>query len=393
MTMPWPTLALEELASVQRGKFSARPRNDPKYYGGDIPFIQTGDVANGAGRVRTYSQTLNDDGLSVSKLFPRGSLVVTIAANIGDVARVEFDFACPDSLVVVQANEGVNSDWLQYNLESKKELLDSLAPQNAQKNINLEVLRPLALDVPPLGEQQRIAGALGSWDDAIQTTEQLIAAKERRKAGLMAELLTGRRRLARFQTKWRSWHLGELLQERVENNRSDLPLLSIKREEGVIPRDGIDRKDTSSEDKSKYLRICRGDIGYNTMRMWQGVSALSRHEGIVSPAYTVCIPGPEIDGTFASYLFKLPAVVHLFYRYSQGLTSDTWNLKFHHFAAIRVHIPEPDEQIAIASLLLTVDEELALIKLQREALAQQKRGLMQKLLTGQWRLPVQEEAN
>lgn len=127
------------------------------------------------------------------------------------------------------------------------------------------------------------------------------------------------------------------------------------------------------------------------MRMWQGVSALSRHEGIVSPAYTVCIPGPEIDGTFASYLFKLPEVIHLFYRYSQGLTSDTWNLKFHHFAAIRVRIPEPEEQIAIASVLSILDEELALLKLQREALAGQKRGLMQKLLTDQWRLPLKIE--
>jgi len=202
MTVAWPTLALEELASVQRGKFSARPRNDPKYYGGEIPFIQTGDVANGAGRVRSYSQTLNADGLSVSKLFPRGSLVVTIAANIGDVARVEFDFACPDSLVVVQANEGIDSDWLQYSLESKKELLDSLAPQNAQKNINLEVLRPLPLDVPPLGEQKRIAGALGTWDTAIQKAEQLIAAKERHFAATSHLLLTSRKRLNDFTTPW-----------------------------------------------------------------------------------------------------------------------------------------------------------------------------------------------
>jgi len=386
--MKWPTLALEDLATVQRGKFSARPRNDPKYYGGDIPFIQTGDVANSAGRVRSYSQTLNPNGLSVSKLFPKGSLVVTIAANIGDVATVEFDFACPDSLVVVQANEGVNSDWLQYSLESKKELLDSLAPQNAQKNINLEVLRPLAFDVPPLGEQQRIAGAINAWNTAIEKTERLIAAKEKRKSGLMSKLLTGKQRLNGFNASWRNAYLGELFRERVEVNWNDLQLLSITGENGVVLRSDLNRKDSSNDDKSKYLRICPGDIGYNTMRMWQGVSALSSHEGIISPAYTVCIPTPEIDGRFASYLFKLPEVIHLFYRYSQGLTSDTWNLKFHHFAEVRVYIPEVDEQIAIASVLAALDNELAIQKKQRNALVQQKRGLMQKLLTGQWRVTI-----
>lgn len=391
--MKWPTLALEDLATVQRGKFSARPRNDPKYYGGDIPFIQTGDVANSAGRVRSYSQTLNPNGLSVSKLFPKGSLVVTIAANIGDVATVEFDFACPDSLVVVQANEGVNSDWLQYSLESKKELLDSLAPQNAQKNINLEVLRPLAFDVPPLGEQQRIAGAINAWNTAIEKTERLIAAKEKRKSGLMSKLLTGKQRLNGFNASWRNAYLGELFRERVEVNWNDLPLLSITGENGVVLRSDLNRKDSSNDDKSKYLRICLGDIGYNTMRMWQGVSALSSHEGIISPAYTVCIPSPEIDGRFASYLFKLPEVIHLFYRYSQGLTSDTWNLKFRHFAEVRVYIPEVDEQIAIASVLATIDEELVILKNQRNALAKQKRGLMQKLITGQWRVKTTEEVS
>ncbi|MHB8210512.1 MAG: restriction endonuclease subunit S [Acidithiobacillus sp.] len=263
----------------------------------------------------------------------------------------------------------------------------------ALKHFNVGAYKQLELLLPDVTEQKRIVDAFAAWDTAIQKTEQLIAAKAKRKAGLMAELLTGRRRVARFQTEWRSWHLGELFQERVENNRNDLPLLSITREEGVVPRNGLERKDTSSEDKSKYLRICPGDIGYNTMRMWQGVSALSRHEGIVSPAYTVCIPSPEIDGRFASYLFKLPEVIHLFYRYSQGLTSDTWNLKFHHFAAIRVRIPEPEEQIAIASILSILDEGLALLKLQREALTQQKRGLMQKLLTGEWRLLVPAETD
>lgn len=281
-------------------------------------------------------------------------------------------------------------EFLALQLQSdhgRNYLLSCAKGSTGLSTLNSAQLKEFPLLLPSVTEQRMVVAAIAAWDAAIAKTERLIAAKEMQKSGVMAALLTAKQRLSGFGTSWRHWHLGELFRERVEPNRVDLPLLSITGNEGVVLRADLDRKDTSSEDKSKYLRICPGDIGYNTMRMWQGVSALSRHEGIVSPAYTVCIPGPDIDGRFASYLFKLPAVIHLFYRYSQGLTSDTWNLKFHHFAEIRVRIPEVDEQIAIASVLAAMDEELAILRKQRDTLAQQKRGLMQKLLTGQWRVP------
>ena len=201
----------------------------------------------------------------------------------------------------------------------------------------------------------------------------------------------GKSRLKGFNKPWKDYHLGDLFKERSERGNDHLPLLSITREEGVIPRDDVGRKDTSNADKSKYLRICAGDIGYNTMRMWQGVSALSAYEGIVSPAYTIAIPKKGVDGEFMAYLFKLPKTIHLFYRYSQGLTSDTWNLKFRHFREIKVNIPEIDEQKAIAQVFKTCDAELSLLRKKLAALQKQKRGLMQKLLTGQWRVKVPEE--
>ena len=369
----------------------------PRYWGGSTPWVSAKDLKSL--HVDSSIDTLTDAGRDVASLVPRGTLLIlvrgmTLFKSI-PIAIASRELAINQDLKGLIANDAVSQEFLAYSLLAKEsELLQMVeAAGHGTGRLDTDALKDVLVRVPSQPEQHQIAGAIATWDTAIHKKEQLIAAKAKRRAALMAELLTGRRRLAGFQTAWRRWHLGELFRERVETNRKDLILLSITREEGVVPRSSLERKDTSNADKSKYLRICPGDIGYNTMRMWQGVSALSHHEGVVSPAYTVCIPGPEIDGTFASYLFKLPEVVHLFYRYSQGLTSDTWNLKFHHFAAIRVRIPEPDEQIAIASLLSILDEELALIKEQRDALVQQKRGLMQKLLTGQWRLPIQEEAN
>jgi type I restriction enzyme, S subunit len=397
----WSKVPLQQVAHVQTGLSKSQNRSGPSVL---RPYLRVANVQDGyldlaaikeievpASQVERFSLRNGDvlltEGGDFDKL-GRGSIW---NGEIPDCVHQNHVFA-----VRVVDRAVLLPEFLACEIQSSraKNYFLSCAKQTTNlASINSSQIKELPVLLPPLVEQRAIINVSAAWDTAIQKIEQLIAAKTKRKAGLMTELLTGRRRVGRFQTKWRRWHLGELFQERVESNRNDLPLLSITREEGVVPRDGLDRKDTSSEDKSKYLRICPGDIGYNTMRMWQGVSALSRHEGIVSPAYTVCVPGPEIDAAFASYLFKLPKVVHLFYRYSQGLTSDTWNLKFHHFAAIRVRIPEPEEQIVIASILAVLDEELALLKLQREALAQQKRGLMQKLLTGQWRLPVQEEAN
>lgn len=253
-------------------------------------------------------------------------------------------------------------------------------------SINSSQLKAFPVLLPPFDEQRRISAALGTWDAAIVATKKLLSNSRREKLALLQRLLTSGERLPGFQTRWRQYRLGRLFVERVEIGRDDLPLLSITREEGVIPRSDVGRKDTSNEDKSKYLRICPGDIGYNTMRMWQGVSALSKHEGIVSPAYTVLVPTELIDARFAAYLFKFDPVIHLFYRYSQGLVSDTWNLKYPHFSEIRVAIPERKEQEAIAEILLASDQQIALLESKLKMLDEEKCALMQQLLTGKRRV-------
>jgi len=120
--------------------------------------------------------------------------------------------------------------------------------------------------------------------------------------------------------------------------------------------------------------------------MWQGVSALSSLEGIVSPAYTICIPGEKLYPQFAAYLFKMPFMIHRFYRYSQGLTSDTWNLKFRHFSEVKMPLPSLEEQQQISETLSSAQHEIDLLKQLADKYKTQKRGLMQKMLTGEWRV-------
>lgn len=122
------------------------------------------------------------------------------------------------------------------------------------------------------------------------------------------------------------------------------------------------------------------------MRMWQGRSAVSDKEGIVSPAYTIVTPTKDTDVHFMGYLFKWPSVVHLFFRKSQGLVEDTLNCKYKDFSKVKVIIPYLEEQKAIANVLDEAKQELRLHEQHLSMLQEQKKGLMQKLLTGEIRV-------
>lgn len=191
----WDVVRLDEVATVERGKFSHRPRNDPKFYGGSIPFVQTGDVTKANGYLESHSQTLNELGLSVSRMFPAGTIILTIAANIGETAIARYDVCFPDSLVGILPNERVDTHFLEYMLRAKKEFLDSSATQSAQKNINLQTLKPLQLPLPKLDEQKRISKVLMSIEDKIRKEKECHDKLVTLKKGLMQSLLTGKVRV------------------------------------------------------------------------------------------------------------------------------------------------------------------------------------------------------
>ena len=155
----YPKKKLSEIAELQRGRFSHRPRNAPEFYGGEYPFIQTGDIVragNGNGEI-TFSQTLNDLGLSVSKIFSPNILVMTIAANIGDTAILTYSACFPDSLVTIKPkNDELNIHYLNIYFKFIKNYLNEIAPQTAQKNINLQQLSPVLITIPPLEIQTQI---------------------------------------------------------------------------------------------------------------------------------------------------------------------------------------------------------------------------------------------
>jgi type I restriction enzyme S subunit len=162
-------IPLFEVADVARGKSKHRPRNDKKLFGGEYPFIQTGDVRNANKYIKTYSNTYSDFGLKQSKLWDRGTICMTIAANIGDVAILDMDSCFPDSVVGIYSDVNSNN-FIYYFLLTLKQQLESKATTTAQMNINLKVLQTLGVPLPPLKTQQKTVQYL---DQLSQKTERL----------------------------------------------------------------------------------------------------------------------------------------------------------------------------------------------------------------------------
>ena len=407
----WEVRNLENLASVERGKFSARPRNDPKYYGGEIPFVQTGDIAGAKTYLKSYSQTLNEEGLKVSRLFPKDTILITIAANIGDVAITSFDVACPDSLVAIQPKEGTNVIWLYFYLETCQKELDGQATQNAQKNINLQVLRPLEVLTPPLPEQQKIAKILSTWDKAITTTERLIENSAQQKKALMQQLLTGKKRLfdesgKRFEGEWDEVTIDSTF-KLITDYVASGSFASLKENVNVSDDEGyahyVRQTDLAAKFKNKTLKWVNED-SYNYLKksnLYEG-DILFTNIGDLGKVFYM--PKLEKPATVAPNLIVLRVnqknnSKYIFYMLSSyvgqrqinRIKSGTGLPKINktEFKTMRFKIPRLEEQQKIATVLTNADKEIELLEQQLADLQQEKKALMQVLLTGKKRVVVE----
>ncbi|WP_292531584.1 restriction endonuclease subunit S [Mesorhizobium sp.] len=181
----WEERKLGTVCEIQRGRFSHRPRNDPKFFGGKYPFIQTGDVVKSEGGAIIGSQSLNEDGLAVSKLFKPTIVLITIAANIGDTGLLQTEGCFTDSVAGLIPKREVIPVFLELIMRGQKEYLNKVATTGAQKNINNEILREVNILLPTAREQQRIADCLTSLDNLVDAQTQKLDALKTHKKGLM----------------------------------------------------------------------------------------------------------------------------------------------------------------------------------------------------------------
>lgn len=379
----WEVKKIKEVSKVVTGNTPSTADKDN--YGKGYLFVSPADLSNSK-YIRYTERELSQKGFDRSRKLPQGAVLFTCIGSIGKIGISSCESSCNQQINAIICNETVSNEYIYYELKMKSAKIKLIAGEQVVPIINKSDFENVKITIPPISEQQKIAEVLSTWDEAIKKQSQLVEKLELRKKGLMQQLLTGKKRLPGFSGGWKKARLGELFDERNETKMPSLPLLSITADKGVILQTESEKKDNSNEDKSKYKRICPNDIGYNTMRMWQGRCALSSLEGIVSPAYTIIKPRNGVNPYYMEMLFKQPYMVYRFWTHSQGLVSDTLNCKFPSFCQVKVTIPCWAEQNTIAEILSVCDKEIALANKKLYTLQQQKKGLMQVLLTGKKRI-------
>ncbi|EAG9492383.1 restriction endonuclease subunit S [Listeria monocytogenes] len=254
--------------------------------------------------------------------------------------------------------------------------------RSGQPGINAQEYARFALYIPKLKEQQKIGDFFKQLDNTIALHQRKLDALKLMKKGFLQQMFPKieadipKIRFADFDGKWEQRKLGEIFNERSERS-ADGELISVTINSGVIKASKLEKKDNSSFDKSNYKVVKKGDIAYNSMRMWQGASGYSTYDGILSPAYTVIYPRKDIDTIFIAYMFKKIDMIQTFQRNSQGLTSDTWNLKFPSLSTIKIKIPANDEQIKITNLFQKLEYTSILHQNQIEMLKKVKKAYLQ----------------
>ena len=312
----------------------------------------------------------------------------SVGYDFGSVKRLDrYDMGALSTLYICFALKKHDSDFIKAYFDSLKWYREiyMISAEGARNHGLLNVPTDEFFDakhyIPQdLAEQRKIANFMIALERRIEAQQSLVDNLKKYKRGLLSQLIAQKKA---FDTsgEWKTVKLGHIFKERTERAKGNETLLAVTISNGVQRRDEIDLKDNSSDDKSNYKCVYIGDIAYNTMRMWQGASGVSPYNGIVSPAYTIVTPiRPDLHNmTFWAYYFKYSPLVQTFQKYSQGLTSDTWNLKFPQFSEIAVTMPPISEQDKIAECLSVFDEHCKCEDEKLQALLQVRTSLLQQL--------------
>jgi len=279
-------------------------------------------------------------------------------------------------------------------LQTMRHYFFTLANGVTRFGLSIDAISNAHLPLPPLSEQRKIAEILSTWDRAIAQTRRLLDACKRRKQGLMQKLLTGTWRFPEFGKPaengklpdgWIKKSAEDVFENISKKKCGHLPVLSVTQDEGVVLRDSLDRKINMSDSNTGGYKVVESGDFVISLRSFQGGLEYSAVRGIVSPAYLVIRPIIEIDSHFFKYHFKSYEFIGRLASTVIGIR-DGKQISFEDFQFLIFPFPPLPEQEKIASILAAADKEITTLQKSLDKLQQQKRGLMQKLLTGEIRV-------
>jgi type I restriction enzyme S subunit len=382
----WEVKKIRDFGKVVTG--NTPPTTDMLNYGNDYMFVGPGDVGKEK-YISKSEKSISKKGYEYSRKLPIGSvLFICIGSTIGKVGIVTENSACNQQINAIICNNHVSHEFLYYELLRISPKIKLLAGEQAVPIINKSQFENFHVIFPNVSEQQKIAAILSTWDEAITKTQQIIAQLQQRNKGLMQQLLTGKKRLKGFEkTKWHKLNADEIFKPISIKNNGNEQLLSATQDKGIIPRTMLEGRVTMpSGETNSYKLVEPGDF-IISLRSFQGGLEYSEYRGIVSPAYTVLKPRKPINDSFYKYYFKSYDFIGHLAVAVIGIR-DGKQISFDDFCVLRLPYPPVEEQKAIAGILNKADDEVKLNQQKLSTLQQQKKGLMQKLLTGEVRVKI-----
>ncbi len=399
----WQARRIDDIATVSSGGTPSRKK--PEYWNGHIPWITTSSIDFNT--IYTAEEYITEQGLenSSARLFPPGTVLMAMygqGVTRAKVAMLGIEAATNQACASISVGHEVQVSYLFYYLAHRYLELRELAHGSNQSNLSGQLIKGFRVLLPPLPEQRKIAAILSTWDEAIALTERLIAALQQRKQGLMQRLLTGQVRFPGFEDAWRKVRLGEVAEliaggtpsTRVPEywdgdirwmKSGEVHLKRIYEVENRITQAGLDNSSAAMLPVNSVLVALAGQ------GKTRGTVAVNKVK--LSTNQSVAAIVPDAEELFYEYLFyNLDSRYHELRRLSTG-DGGRGGLNLGIIGFIKVPLPPVDEQERISEVLRECDTEIVLLTDYTDYLREQKKGLMQRLLTGQIRVAVDEPAS
>ena len=378
----WQEAKLRDILFISSKKY------DPQKNKTNYKCIELEHIESDTGILKGYINS--NDQLSIKNIFENGDILYgKLRPYLRKFHNAKFNGVCSSEIWVLKGKKVIN-EFLYYFIQSYKfDHIANISCGTKMPRADWSYMSEINFIIPPLEEQKRIAEVLSLCDEVIENLTELIEKKEQYKKGVMQRLLSGEVRFKGFTDEWKNTTLNEVIKEKTvknKNNKINL-VLSVTNKDGFVIQNEFFGKTIASKDLSNYKIVDKWDFAYNPARVNVGsISMLENFDVcIVSPMYVVFSINHEI---IYKYFLKYWIQSHNFNGYIKSLSAGSVRsiLSFDAMSTMKIKVPSLEEQKKIAGLLSVIDEEIENLKKQLELRKQQKKGLMQKLLTGEVRI-------
>ena len=307
---------------------------------------------------------------------------MSVRAPAGAMGKTAYNAVIGRGVAAIKGNEFIYQLLVKMDSDG---YWKALSCGSTFESLNSDNIKNADVLIPDVAEQEKIGEYFANLDNLITLHQRKYEKLHNIKKSMLEKMFPKNGsnvpeiRFKGFTEAWEQRKLGDCFTERVES-MPDGELISVTINDGIKKFSELGRHDNSNDDKSKYKKVCIGDIAYNSMRMWQGASGYSPYEGIVSPAYTVLSPNSGINSKCLAYQFKLPEMIHTFQINSQGITSDNWNLKYPALSEIEIFVSRNEkEQAKISEYFEGLDRLITLHQRELEKLQNIKKSMLEKM--------------